>query len=461
MTLRVVFGLDELREKLVLEDARLDDAYVEYLKVLVLNDHPFLLQKPRMNLLVDTVDEDEIRFVATFDHEATRYRVRLPWESVTDVEVAQTRAWARRTHRESLFSLTSGRDYWVNFLRWAPASQAKRSLKEFADALRAGGEIDLDGREFELMLDHLPRGNRLTSAAKRDLRIVQSYARSAGREDIQDTLFEIRFGFELEDDWSRNNDPDDIDTLWDLLKDLPDSNVEGNTSISEIELDVGKGGGWYWGRTKEIGIGELELPDAERFANVVRHEVGHAVHDKKRRIVDQFLESGYGWQTFQNNNRGIDQWVALMGGWGNLNAQEKQQVRGLIRYGLGDENWEHKPIWVPDDHVWNQNGFGPRLAFEGSILNGRYWWINNQNWYQANGKAFAYNFYYKQLMVVDVQAISALQSMPDAYAAMSPSEFFAELYAVYYDLDADISFLPETVHHWFESEIGRRGEQTD
>ena len=41
---RVIFGLAELREKLIATDAGIDDRMVELLKVLVIQDHPFRLK---------------------------------------------------------------------------------------------------------------------------------------------------------------------------------------------------------------------------------------------------------------------------------------------------------------------------------------------------------------------------------------------------------------------------------
>lgn len=45
--------------------------------------------------------------------------------------------------------------------------------------------------------------------------------------------------------------------------------------------------------------------------------------------------------------------------------------------------------------------------------------------------------------------------MPDRYAAMSPFEFFAELYALYYDLDdPQRKNIPKDVSDWPGARIG-------
>lgn len=66
------------------------------------------------------------------------------------------------------------------------------------------------------------------------------------------------------------------------------------------------------------------------------------------------------------------------------------------------------------------------------------------------------NYYYKELMIVKEDTINVLAIMPDQYAAMSPPEFFAELYAVFYDVeDDDYKKLPKDVKQWLETNIGR------
>ena len=74
-TVRVVFGLEELREKLVVWQANLDDAVVECLKVTVLRDRPALA---RAHLVVDSVPDGALDIVAD-----DRERLTVPRELVT------------------------------------------------------------------------------------------------------------------------------------------------------------------------------------------------------------------------------------------------------------------------------------------------------------------------------------------------------------------------------------------
>ena len=66
--LRVIYGLDELREKVIAQDAGLDDRRVELLKVFVLHEQPFLMQQPRPLMHLTGVDSASVDFVTYYDH---------------------------------------------------------------------------------------------------------------------------------------------------------------------------------------------------------------------------------------------------------------------------------------------------------------------------------------------------------------------------------------------------------
>jgi hypothetical protein len=61
---RVVFGLTELREKILAEKYDYDDREIELLKVLVMYEHPVLMQKARLRLSLIDVNEDDLEFLA-------------------------------------------------------------------------------------------------------------------------------------------------------------------------------------------------------------------------------------------------------------------------------------------------------------------------------------------------------------------------------------------------------------
>ena len=107
---------------------------------------------------------------------------------------------------------------------------------------------------------------------------------------------------------------------------------------------------------------------------------------------------------------------------------------------------------LPPGHPWHRPDFGPRLACEKTPA---YWYRGFREWHRANGYAFFLNYWYKTLIAVKTETLDLVARMPDAYAAMSQFEFFAELYALYYDLDdPQRAQIPADVGQWFDSNIG-------
>ncbi len=453
---RVVFGIAELREKLAAQDAGLDDRDVEMLKALVVYDHPFLLQRPRLRLLFTEATPAELVFMATYDHDNRTFRATISRSLAEPLigEGGAVRDWAERTHKDrSLFA--GGTGHWVNMWAWSPRTWALAMLGRYNATIKAGGTIKLKATGFKKMLDNLPHGNQLPTWAKQALKALFDYGRAHGADGkFEDQLFEIRFGKALEDDWSTNNAPDDIATLWELMKDLPDSNVEGNVDLNEIFLDANSGGGVYEPWSGDIHIGEGALATTEQFQDVMRHEIGHAVHENQKVLIDSWLGQRFGWRSYEPTEAGIDAWVGEMGGWGALTASQRAEVRGYINQALGPGGtfMSGPAPNPPAGHPWRGAGFGPRLAYERSGTN---WWTNNANWYRVGNRAFFMNFWYRSLMVVDTATLNQVGQMPSSYASMSPFEFFAETYALYYDLgDPQRGALPADVQSWLAANIG-------
>lgn len=455
--LRVVFGTEELREKLVASDAGLDDRAVELMKAAVVHDHPVLLTRERLRLSLDQVDAQGARFRAEYDHSTKAFHVMYATPEVFCDDTKAMKAWSGSMTKHDLYKLPKKGDHWVNYRRWLPAQDAVAELHAVVVALAKGTAPSVASAGFKQLLERLPRGSALSGQAKTDLRKLFTWVKKQGLQQLQDQLFEIRFGVALEDSWYRNDDKNDIDTLWRLLKNLPDTHVEGNSKLAEIDLGHGSGG-FYSPSTLEIEIGASLLSHKESFEDTLRHEVGHAVHEASQALVDGWLWSRFGFTMFPANPQGIDDWIAQMGpgvGYAALNATQKTQVRALLRQAVGPtEQWgptvtPNAPLGSP----WRAPDFGPRLAFERS---GDNWYANNANWYRANGKAFAINFWYGMLMCVNEATLDLVNNqMPDTYAAMSPAEFFAEMYALYYDIgDPQRKNIPADAMAWMKTKLG-------
>lgn len=316
----------------------------------------------------------------------------------------------------------------------------------------------MKSQEFEIMCAQLPRAGSLSSNAKSDLQTLFNYAKRVNDGNAQDKLFEVRYGIVLDDEWGTNQDTADIDTIWNLLRNVPTNNIEGNTHLKEIELIGGGGGLYQWNGV--IQIGSNELGQKEQFEDVLRHEVGHAVHADKVSLVDPWLKTEFGWQRFGRDQASIDAWIGLMGGWetwGTVNATERIQISNALIQSLGNgSSWNPGPFPLfPSSHPWNRPNFGPRLAVEHSHAN---WYDTFPEWYRVNGLAFFLNYWYADLLVVKESALNLILRMPRRYAAMSHLEFFAELYSLYYDAnDPGRTVIPKMTATWLDDNIGKTG----
>ncbi len=89
------------------------------------------------------------------------------------------------------------------------------------------------------------------------------YAAARGKSAVQDALFEVRFGINLDNEWRLDQYSDQIDTLWDLLEDLPDVDIEGSTTLKSINLTQA-GASVYNNATHEIDITAADTEAARR-----------------------------------------------------------------------------------------------------------------------------------------------------------------------------------------------------
>jgi hypothetical protein len=395
-----------------------------------------------------------LKFIANHHNRQEVYEVGFPRSIADDLAERRTEveAWVKKAHKKSpLFNLP---DHWVNFRRWTVRYSALDALRAAAVEINNGKAYSLTSADFKRMVKELPRANQLPGWAKRDLRTVFEYARKKGNDAAALALEEVRFGVELENEWATNRDRKDLDTIWQLLAALPVTNVEGNTSLRRIDLIAG-GGGTFW--EGQIEIGSAELKDKESFEDVLRHEVGHAVHEQMDTVVDAWLKQSFGWQHFPGTLAGADAWIALMGGWGaNITPAQKGQMRQWLIAALGSgSSWDPGPQpHAQPGHPWLRDGYGPRVAMEQSTAN---WFTNYAKWYRANGYAFCLNYWYAEFMVVKASVLDDLVAkMPSSYAAMSRWEFFAEMYALYYDADDPMrKNVPAAAAQWLDANIGK------
>jgi hypothetical protein len=460
---RVVFGLEELREKVVAHDAGILDDALELLKVYLLNEHPFLLDKTKLRVTLDHVETDKLTFNATSDQEKNYFKLYIPrvfYEAIVPpAPAAEPRRvapsaplqLARRT-----FADGSGAN-WVNLWKLNPGNDALAALSATAEAVRKQQPVNLDDPAVTRMLNTLPPGSQLPAWAKGDLQTISDFAQRMGRADIEEKLFRVRFGFGVMGDW--HNDQGEPNAIWSLLKSLPDIAAAGNTWISAMYVDATQGG-VYDPSTKEIHIGSGIQTGTSAFRNVVLHEVGHSVQEKLDRekgdLVTKWLLSEFGWNLFEPDTKGIDQWIAALGGYpAGTSEQAKIQVRSYIQQSIGaGKTFDQPPIVNgPTGSLWNKPDFAPRQAFKQSKSN---WWTSCDSYYRHGSNCFFVNYYYAKLMQVKNSTVDLIvAAMPDRYAAMSQFEFFAELFAWYYDAQTGKrDKIPQAASGWMLANVG-------
>lgn len=335
-----------------------------------------------------------------------------------------------------------------------PLPAELEELKRFSRGLKANSAIKVNSPAFGRMLTGLPRGRHLPDWAKQDLWALFEFAEKIGDAELGDTLFEIRFGLELDDRWTKRTKHHDVALLWETLERLPDAHVEGNDHLRAVIVDeANEFGGWYGGST--VAIAEQTISGQPHyFEDVVQHEIGHAVHAKNKAVVDDWLRTRFGWLQFGATAPGIDAWAELMDGWGGAGWRHRRQIRIALLAALGPGR-RKGPACAPEfprEHPWHSNDCGLRLAFRKSP---EYWYLNFAKWHRANDHAFFMNYWEGRFMAVATAALDLVARLPSPYAAASPMEFFAELYELHYDLDDPRrAVIPADVAAWLDAEIG-------
>lgn len=209
-----------------------------------------------------------------------------------------------------------------------------------------------------------------------------------------------------------NEQPDDIDTLWQLLEDLPDTNVEGSTTLKEIRLeDLDVGGLW------DANKGSIEI--SNRYPSWGRNSrtpfdtrwTRHA-RDARRQCSRRGSSAPSGWRSFEADVEGIDAWVHYMGvgrhrggpiGSSSVPPSRRRSVPRTPSAGGSDPQ--------PPGHSWLRPDCLPRLAYVNTEEN---WWDHTERFHQTpDGKQACYlNFWYGTLCAVDSATLDLVRRMP-------------------------------------------------
>jgi len=121
---RVVYGLEELREKIVAAEAGFDDRAVELMKAAVVHDHPVLLTRARLRLALDHVDAAGAQFLAQYDHSPKAFTLTYATPELFCGDEKALKRWSATMKRHDVYKLEAQGEHWVNYRRWLPSQDA-------------------------------------------------------------------------------------------------------------------------------------------------------------------------------------------------------------------------------------------------------------------------------------------------------------------------------------------------
>jgi hypothetical protein len=167
-----------------------------------------------LRLSLDRVVSAGACFRAGYDHHPKSFELTLAAPELFCADESGLRRWSGARRAATIFiraRLTTGSVSGA-CCRTRRRSPTCGAFVRRLDAKPPPAVEEVRSPAFVAMLARLPRGSTLSTQGKNDLTRLSAWAEPEQLDKLQDQLFEIRFGKELEDDWYRNRDGDDIDT---------------------------------------------------------------------------------------------------------------------------------------------------------------------------------------------------------------------------------------------------------
>ena len=355
--------------------------------------------------------------------------------------------------------------------------------------LSGKGEEALEGLPLEhmdVLVAALPVGGALSEWQEA---MLHSVFLSVPDSDLArlEALFEKRFDMDLkalepEADQEQVGvewDAPQLRRMWTVLMNLPEADVEDNESIDSMERYTNPNsnsmGGWFWGRggdedqiamgfeTSQINdtVTWMEEADAVQgdvyFDQALRHEVGHAVDDR-----DGIMDSAQGdavcgsWKVNHATDKIAKIWLMASGGLlGSLEGGERDAAHAVMVQCMNDEDSSTFVAEIAGLPFWQKKGIDGLL---GKVAEAKVskqliyalndpWYSDDQMGHHVRGTIYqkSYEGYWTSYRV------KAKRHRVSSYQWRAPGEWFAEVYATYYDPRFPRgSRLAEPVRKWFE-----------
>jgi hypothetical protein len=174
-TCTLVHGVDALRERQLAEDAGLSDVDVEAAKLVVAAAHPFLFERPGLDLTLSQVTGSSLMFESTHRFDPRRYAIRVPrWVADRMTRPETTGGASTRALDDARRRIVRGPHASIHNLD--PQTGALQTLSELAHRVRAGEQVDLRAESVRLMLETFPRSTHLPKSVRANMYRVAEYA---------------------------------------------------------------------------------------------------------------------------------------------------------------------------------------------------------------------------------------------------------------------------------------------
>ncbi len=330
------------------------------------------------------------------------------------------------------------------------------------------------GARLDPLLDGATRGAGMSAAARIGLRRLAQQMPTAQAFKA----FRARFNHEIRDvtgAWTMAN----LLAVWDQLEVLPDTDVSSNTVLTTFDAIVGGGAfGPSWespSMVNTIQIGEDNTP--ANLAHTVRHEVGHAVHAQIPGQINPWLEGEIGFWYYEGN-AGLRRWIEELGGFPTeyakadgskapVAAAEQDRAIAMVASFLGGgASWNPTRPTVEDAQTPEDAALWAAMptAVRDAITNSPgHWYTNHATWQTGARGRYFLNYWYGRPFWMSARAQAVVAATGDNYTAMSEKEFFANVYAEYFEDPAGYAdhtrwggSLPADVQQFFAKHVVER-----
>ena len=380
---------------------------------------------------------------------------------------------------------------------WAVTDAEMDALAAVVLILPADQQVEvlggLNDTFMSRLLGNFPGGSGNSDSQKQVLQTLWDLtddANLARLEGIMESRFGIDVG-ELGDESKKQGvawEAGGLRRAWDVLLALPPAHVEGNSDMDALLRYVGLdadgnvqtpsgAGGFFRGSSDVVAMQYSEanllggntsadvgdaLRDVNRFDKVVRHEVGHAVDDRMNASGTYCLTSaGGGWKVHGGDHDTVLNAAFAVAGAAvtGLTEDEQGELRDLLEAVMGDDKDDEFRTRLDALFAGKTEAERDDIEDDDSVqlvlLGMADPWYNASNGGIASGGRVYEASYGTGWNSYEVASRAKKVS---TYQHRAPGEWFAEVYATYYQPHADgpgtiLAGTDPTTKTWFDTNV--------